>query len=293
MKPSLFVNPRNEDISFYYQQDRCSHFYDILHYHPEIQIMAVVEGTGTLFVGDTLNRFKPGDVILIGANLPHVARNDEEYYDEGSGLVAHANIAYFSEDAFGDDFFKLPEMLQIRRMLANSSRGMRFSGVAKQEVYYQIEQLGKCQGFERLMCLFEVLNRLSLCEDFEYLASVGYKIIQNDIDSQRISDVQQFVMQNYSDPIRLDEVAQIANMSPTSFCRYFKQHTRKTFSDFLSEIRIGNACTLLASSKYTVSEVSFMCGFNNISNFNRRFKRITSMTPLQYAGQFKKSVGVS
>jgi AraC-like DNA-binding protein len=290
MKPLLFRNPKTEKESFYVQEDRLPRFYDVLHYHPEIQLTVILEGSGTRFVGDNISHFEAGDVVLLGTNLPHVSRNDAMYYEENSGLMAHALSVYFKQEAFGREFFELPEATAIRELLVKSSRGLKITGKAREKVYPLIVDMKMLHGFDRLMNLLAILNIVARSNDTEYISSISYTSPQKDSDSKKINDVFDFVMSHFHEKIKLEEVAEIAFMSPTAFCRYFKLRTRKTFSQFLNEVRIGNACKLLIDGKYNVTEVSYFCGFNNISNFNRQFKTIMEMTPSEYTNRFREGV---
>ena len=144
------------------------------------------------------------------------------------------------------------------------------------------QQMLGLEGFERFIQLFSILNLLSLSKELEPLSSVGFDGPQNESDSKKINDVFTYIMNNFSEEVKLQEAASIANMSINAFCRYFKQHTRKTFSSFLNEIRIGHACRLLIEDRWNVRETAFDCGFDNISYFNRQFKNITTYTPSEY-----------
>ena len=282
MKPLLFKNPKTEKASFHTQEDKSYFFYDVLHYHPELQLTAIIKSEGTFFVGDKIDRFNEGDVFILGSNLPHVLRNDEEYYAENDELIAHGVSAYFKMESFGQTFFELPEMHAIKSFLDKTSRGMRITGETRNKVFPKIIELNNIEGFNRLISLLDILKDLSVSEDIEYLSGISYSSPQKDTDNQKINDVFEFVMKNYHQKITLEEVADIAYMSPTAFCRFFKQRTRKTFSKFINEVRVGNACKLLMTGKYNISEICYMCGFNNISNFNRQFKSITDYTPSEY-----------
>lgn len=289
MKALLFRNPKTEKESFHVQVDRLPHFYDTLHYHPEVQVTLILEGTGTLFIGDCIEQFGPGDLIVIGANLPHVMRNDQEYYEEGSGLMSHAISIYFRQEAFGDRFFELPETRHIREWIHKAARGVRLRHQLNAAVASDITRMPELENFERFRSLLSILHYLANNDSYEYLSSVSFSTPQKDTDSQKINDVFDYVMQHFAEEIRLESVAEIAHMSPTAFCRYFKQRTRKTFSRFLNEVRVGNACKLLLEGDHTISEVSFRCGYNNISNFNRQFKSIAKFTPSEYVQKFRQT----
>ncbi len=282
MKPLLFRNIIPENESFHIQHDVRNYFYDFLHYHPEAQLSLIVESTGTFFVGDKIVPFEEGDVFLLGPDLPHVFKNDKK----ASGKLykhARATSVYFREDSFGDGFFKIPETKAIKNLIESSSRGLKFSGTTKEKLADRIPQLSERSGFERLIFLFELLNLIAQSDEYEFISSLNYQHKKDDAENRRIQSVFDFIMSRYSQEIDLSEAAAVASMSVTSFCRFFKQRTRKTFTEFVNEVRIGHACKELMYSDDNINEVAYKSGFNNISNFNRKFKEITGFTPSQYA----------
>ena len=282
MKPVYFQIPKTSDETIRVQYEEQPHFYDNLHFHPEVQIMFICEGSGTQFIGDSIGSFRPGDILLLGPNLPHVFRNDKRYYEEDSGLQARNISLFFQMESFGEPFLSLPEVYPVHKLLLSSKRGIRIKGETKKKVSALAKQMLHLEGFDRFIQLFTILNLLSLSKELEPLSSVGFDGPQNDSDSKKINDVFKYIMNNFSEEVKLQEAANIANMSINAFCRYFKKHTRKTFSSFLNEVRIGHACRLLIEDKWNIRETAFECGFDNISYFNRQFKDITSYTPSEY-----------
>lgn len=284
MKPLLFRVPKTEVESFRVQEDNLLHFYDSLHFHPEYQITLIIEGTGTHFVGDQIDRFQPFDLYLLGTNLPHVFRSDAEYYNPENQLSVHSISIYFRKEVFGESLFELPEMTSIKDLLIEASRGIRIR--EKTEILDKMEQLVSKQGFERMLSFWQILNEIVKSNHREALSGITYHQPQKENDNKRINAVFEFLMQNYAQEITLEQVAEIANMTTNAFCRFFKLHTRKTFSDFLNDIRIGHACKMLTTDKFSVSEICFACGFNNLSNFNRQFRRRMAVTPTDYAKKY-------
>ncbi|GAB3527650.1 AraC family transcriptional regulator [Pontibacter brevis] len=282
MKPVYFQIPKSSDETIRVQYEEQPHFYDNLHFHPEVQVMFICEGSGTQFIGDNIGSFSSGDILLLGPNLPHVFRNDKKFYEENSGLSARNISIFFQVESLGERFLSLPEVNPIQKLLLSSKRGIRINGETKKKATALVEQMLYLEGFERLMQLFNFLHLLSLSKELELLSSVGFDGPQNDSDSKKMNDVFNYIMNNFSEEVKLQKAASIANMSTNAFCRYFKQHTRKTFSSFLNEIRIGHACRLLIEDRWNIRETAFECGFDNISYFNRQFKDITSYTPTEY-----------
>lgn len=283
MKPILFHNLIADNESFRMQEDKLSHFYDFLHYHPELQLTLILKSKGSAFIGDTICSFDEGDVFLLGPDLPHVFRNTKSIYEDHATNGIHALSVYFKTDSFGEKFFELPENLPIRDFLLKTARGLKFKGEMRNELKQSILLLNEKSGFDRLLHLLQLLSRLSGTAEFDYLSSVSFQQIHEETENKRIQQVSDFVMANYAREITLEEIASVSNMSVTSFCRFFKQRTRKTFTQFVNEVRVGHACRELIYSDSNINEIAYRCGFNNISNFNRQFKDITRFTPTQYS----------
>lgn len=289
MKPLHFKIPKTSGESVRVLDEKHPHLYDNLHFHPEIQLMIILESTGTRFIGDSVGNFSDGDVILLGSNLPHVFRNDKKYYEQDPNLQSHNISIFFDADAIGEKFFSLPEVYPIQQLLQNCRKGINVKGKTKDKVIELALQIRSMEGFERLLQVFTILKVLASSKDLETISSFGFNGLQKDIDSKKINDVFNYIMNNFSDEIRLQEAADVANMSTNAFCRYFKQHTRKTFSRFLNEVRIGHACQLLQEDKWNIRETAFECGYDNISYFNRQFKEITGFTPSAYVKKHRNS----
>jgi len=257
------------------------HFDPTLHFHPEYQIFIVLKGTGTRFIGDHVSPFKPGEVVVTGPNLPHLWRNDHEYF-ESKGLMAEGIVIYFDENFLGSEFLQKTEMHRVRQLLTRASRGLEINGQARDTVRKMMFQMIEQRDFESVLGLLELLNVLASTNEYRLLSSQGYSNNLRDTDTERMNRVHEFVMKRFREKVTLDEAASQANMSPTSFSRYFKNHANKTFSHFLTEIRIGYSCKLLQESEAAISEVCYASGFNTLSNFNRHFKSLTNYTPLEY-----------
>ncbi len=275
--------------SFVVEHNTVHHFISPWHYHPEVEIILIEQGTGTVFVGDYISKFSSGTVAIIGTNVPHVWMNDQDYYAESSEKVAESIVIKFDENFPGDTFLHLPEFQKIRKLLINASRGLIFTGWTAKSLTRSIRDITQQLEFKRLMTLFEILDLMSRTKEFFFMASEGYinnHNRNNKDDCKRIDNVYKYVMNNFSQRIELSKVAEVANMSPTAFCRYFKSRTLKTFSAFLNEIRIGNACRLLQEKQLSISEIAYQSGFNFLANFHKQFKKQIGMTPLEYQQKY-------
>jgi AraC-like DNA-binding protein len=265
MKILPFKIPKTSQESFRLQEDRDQHFYDYLHQHPEVQLTLILSSEGKVIAGDYIGAFKPGDIFLIGPNLPHVFRNDSRYYEQADISIAHSYTVFFEWQSFGEKFLSLPELKKLQEFTKLSERGLYI----KDPVRSRISQLMK-------------LNILSHSDSIEPLASSGIYNEFDEIDGKKLADVYRFTMNEYHRKIQLDEVADIANMTTNSFCRYFKKRTRKSYIDFLTEIRIGQARKLLQQNDLSISQICFEVGFNNLSNFNRKFRELCEITPTEF-----------
>jgi AraC-like DNA-binding protein len=281
MKPHLLKISHPADYSYNLFEQVCPYFATPWHYHPEIEIVLVLESTGQKYVGSSITDFYPGDLVMIGPYLPHYYRNDEPYLQNNKDLKARSIVIHFNEDFLGEKFLSLPESANIKSLLDKSKRGILFGREITENIKERLINLPKLEGMERLIAFLKILRLLSETKDLETLTTDVIQI-RNEIDSDRIKRVLEFVTENFQNDIKLDQVASLAYMSESAFSRYFKKRTRKTFSNFLSEIRIEHACKLLQNDKMSVSEISFESGFNNLSNFNRQFKAFKKTTPLAF-----------
>jgi len=283
MKSRLFRIPKTGTESFVVQVDRVEKFYDSRHYHPEMQVTLILEGTGTRFIGDSVERFRAGDIFLIGSNLPHVFRNESRYNGD-TGKVSAASVSiYFNREVFGKEFYTLPETRKITELVNGSYRGIYVSPEKAGLLADEIESIVSLNGFERVLKLLTILHVLSeLMDTSSIISSMSFASPEKESDNNKINDVFEYVMKYYNQEIRLEKVAGIANMSPTAFCRYFKSRTKNTFSEFLMKIRVGQACRLLIDEDMSIAQVCYEAGFNNLSNFNRHFKSISGCTPSEY-----------
>lgn len=252
------------------------------HFHPEIELMLVVQGEGTRFVGDSIERFEPGDLVLAGANLPHVWKSASRYYEANSGLRARARVILFREDCFGEKFFKTPEMQPIQNLLQRAARGIHFWGRTQRGVAEKILKAYSQQGTKRLLTFVDVLHDLAHSREFTVLSSPNYSPSLVAGDLQRLNKVLDYLMSEFRNPVRLEDVAAQANMSPTAFCRYFKSRTNKTVISFVNELRVGYAHKLLVETQRKVVDIGCECGFNNKANFYKQFTLLTGCSPVKY-----------
>jgi AraC-like DNA-binding protein len=250
-------------------------------------LFTVLEGTGTRFIGDSIQYFEAGDTVFLGPNLPHLWRSDKMYFENNSTLKTHGIVLYFTEDFLGSDFFEKSEMSVLNALLKNSSRGLVWSGKTKQHVIDRLLELRNIKGFKRILILLDLLHSLSQSKDYQFITNENYTNLHKLSETERMQKVYEYVSKNFKDTIKLSDIAEKVNMSEAAFCRYFKKRTNRSFVDFVNEIRIGNACKLLSQNTLNISGICFESGFNTISNFNFHFKKIVGKTPSEYARALK------
>ena len=271
MKPLYQDLPFPIDSHIHYYIEDLPHFIVPWHYHPAIEIMYITRGIGTRFVGDCIEQYEEGDVCMIGPNLPHEWRNDDAYFDKESGLRATCICLFFKREIFDPNFIRLPEMNNIRDLIERSRRGLKFTGKSKLEITRFIRSSVNDVGVRKVTNLLTLLELMATSTEYELLASVGFTTS---------------VVKNFATSIRLEEVSTLVGLTPTAFCRYFKERTKKTFVEYLNEMRIGYSKKLLLENKMKISTISGEVGFPNLSNFISQFKKVTGMSPSQFQKQF-------
>ena len=276
MKVVPFRIPKNTEEAFRVQVDDLPHLYNHLHQHPEIQLTLIKESNGTLVAGDYVGPFHSGDVFVVGGNQPHVFRNDEKFFRKRSKAIAIT--IFFDETTFGEKFWLLEEMKSLQQFLKNSSGGFRITGRKKKSLAEKLLSIVNAKGIDRLIIFLEILKLLTSRKEMHSMAT---PVIQRNIksyDGSRLNKVIEFTFKEFQRPITLKEVAGLANLTPEAFCKYFKTRTRKTYINFLNEIRVNHACRLLTEDK-SISAICYDSGFMNLSNFNRIFKKIKQASP--------------
>lgn len=288
MKPVLEHLPLDPEESFVVKAFDYSYYPTPWHFHPEYEIVLVTESTGKRFIGDSITDFKAGDLAFIGPNLPHLYRNDVDYYSkETSSLRAKSIVVHFLEQSFGRDFLSIPEMKALNYLFSKSLRGLEITGRTHETVSKKLYELCELSGLHRWLKLLEILQLLSESNELTTISKTQV-VGKNEMESERMNKVFEFVMKNFQREITITEIANEVNLAENSFSRYFSQRTRKPFITFVNEVRLSHATKLLQENKLSISEICFASGYNNLSNFNRQFKSVYKVNPLSYAQQFHK-----
>ncbi|WP_020530294.1 AraC family transcriptional regulator [Flexithrix dorotheae] len=282
MQP-LFLkkNTRSFEQSFQIRHAIVPHTYDIWHYHSELELLHILKSSGTRFIGDSIEHFSDGDLVLVGSNLPHVWKNEKVYYEDET-LNAEVILTHFQEDFVGREFFNIPEMHKIKELFTLARQGIQVYGETRGQVSEKLKALVNKEDGARVLGLIDVLHTIAISKEFRLLSSVGFGKSFHSKKNDRINKVYDFILNNFTDEITLKDAAAVANMNTTAFCRFFKTSTQKTFTKFLNDIRIGYACKLLIYENRTIAATAYETGFNNLSYFNRVFKTSLGITPQEY-----------
>lgn len=257
------------------------------HYHPEYEIIFVEKSYGIRFIGNNISKFEDGDLMFIGPNLPHVWKNDQDFYQGNKDLYVDVYVIHFGKEALNEGFFIMPEFSQIKNLLERCNQGVKIGpGKDHKKISSLVKETVLHKGIEQLILFLKTLEGFANAEQYDLLSLPDYHSSVNLMDAKRINEVMNYIMQNYSEDVKIEEAAALSGLTKASFCRYFKSKTHKTFSYFLNEVRIQNACKLLVNTDRTVSQICYDCGYNNISHFNRQFKLITGLTATEYAHKY-------
>jgi len=289
MKPKLEKIPVHLSSSIAVKREITPYMDYPWHYHPEFEIIFVEKSYGIRLMGNHIGNFTDGDLMFISPNLPHVWRNDKNFYEGNKDLFVDVYVIQFLEDALMKGFFDLPEFTHVKKLFIRGQQGVLIRGRDHRRISELIKSVYHASGIERLILFLRTLETIAKTPDFELLSSIGYANAITTTDTERINTVMSFLMENYAREINVQEIADLVSLNKSSFCRYFKSRTHKTCSQFLNEIRIAHACKLLLNSNMTISEIGYEIGYNNISHFNRQFKMITEMTAKEYAKKYFKS----
>ena len=280
------ITPLSEKDCFYMMDRDRDKFSYPLHRHEEMELNFVENCDGARrIVGDSIEVLGKYDLVLVGSGLEHTW----DQYDCQSQSI-HEITIQFPIDLLGDQFLQKNQLSSLRTMFENAKRGIAFELPAIMELYGKITRITQAQpGFYRILGLLEILYELSLQQNYHLLASKSFANVKNAPESRRVREVEEYIDKNYKEEIRLKTLSEIAGMTPAAFSRFFRMRTGKTVSDYMIDIRLGHAARLLVDSPNSVADICYMCGFNNISNFNRIFKKKKGCSPTAFRDNYHKS----
>jgi AraC-like DNA-binding protein len=249
-----------------------------LHYHEELELNFILNANGAKrVIGDHMQEIDDAELVLVGSNLPHVWLTHKCKSKEIREITIQ-----FHKDLLDEKFLRRNQLNFIRGMLEKSSRGILFSKKTIEQITPRLIALNQKQGFDSVLELISILHDLSTSRNMQFLSDSTFNNAEFSHNSRRIEKVFEYMNQNFDKPVSLSEAAKIANMTDVSFSRFFKKRTGITFIDSLMEMRLGQASRLLIDTTQSVAEIAYNCGFNNISNFNRIFKKKKNCTPKEF-----------
>lgn len=288
MKPiQTEISPLIKNPLYIEMQDEpylSSPFYPIsasFHSHPELQLTFIVEGYGKRIIGNTVSEFEPGDMVFIGSNVPHIWISDPAFYREDSLLRSRAITVYIDAKIFQQLFDALPEMHSIREMIQQASKGINIYGATRDIIAEKLKQIYAQQGFSKVEGFLQVMHLISVSAEKNCINTED--IVERIKQPQdRLMKVIKYIKENLHEQITLVQVARVANMTIQSFSRYFKQRTNETFSKYLQDMRIDQACRFLIEMDRPIADIANLCGFISHSHFCKVFKERMGKSPYQY-----------
>ena len=274
------VESRKGNTSFVAYHSVVPYFEFKWHYHPEYELTLITKGEGKRLVGDSYENFETGDLVLLGSGLPHTWTSEPG----GKGSVS-AVVVQFSP-SFIAGFLPHIEFGDISRLLESSAAGLHFPPDNATAIIKKLKRLPEKAGIERITLLLDILQQLSLLESVP-LSSGTFVSSKSRENEDRINKVCGYIQRHASENISLEKAAGLVHLSSSAFCKFFKRVTGKTFSDYVNDIRTGNACRMLTETDKNINEIAFASGFESLTYFNRVFLKKKKMTP----GVFRKSIG--
>ncbi|MDG1276552.1 MAG: AraC family transcriptional regulator [Algoriphagus sp.] len=276
-----FQIPKSQREFIRFQEDRGAHFYDKLHQHPQLQLTLILEGKGQFLSGDYVGRFQPGDIFFLGENVPHVFRSDPEYFEAGSEFIVAGNTVFFDFQALGKAIQEVEELNSLEKFREMAGSCFQVTGEVLDELREIIGGFSVFRELERFLFGIKLLTLLE-SECCELIPLNQSKPNFNERDGTRMNHVMQFLLENRFQAISLDQVAEKANLSKEAFCRFFKLRTQRTFTQYLQQLRISEAQKLLSETELSISEIAFRVGYENLSYFNRSFKKLANSSPREW-----------
>jgi len=249
------------------------------HYHPEAELTLILESSGRRFVGDHIGSFEPGDLVLLGPNVPHVWRNEPlplPRRQRARSIYVHFRSAWL------DGTREMHELRDIRGLLARASQGVSFTGPAREHAARDMERLVGMCGLRRLLAFLELLQGLAESSGAEPLASAGFAPALDRFTCERIRKIHRHVYQNFRSGIAHHDLARLAGLSPAALSKFFRRATGRTLTEFINEVRVGEAARRLLDTTANVSEIAYASGFESLAHFNTTFRRIKQVNPSRF-----------
>ncbi|RVU83728.1 AraC family transcriptional regulator [Leucothrix sargassi] len=257
------------------------------HFHEEYELHLILETSGKMFVGDYIGRFEPGNLVLTGPRLPHNWISTD--MPEG-GVKARDIAMQFTDEPLKAASQTIPELRDALPLLERAKHGIEFENITE-TAYESMKKIQESSGLERFSEFINLLSALANHSEYRLLSSVQLQSFDDDATLQQISEVVDYISENYATPFTMAEIAENFNMNESRFSRYFRRATGNTFTDFVNRLRINRSCQLLMETDQYISTICYKVGFNNVANFNRRFMEVKGMTPSEFRRQGAERFG--
>lgn len=263
------------------------------HFHIECQLNYIVKSSGHKIIGDCVENFEPGELTLLGSHIPHVWYNSQsENNTNRTGnqqAAAHSVALFFQPEKMMQHLSGFFNIHQLQQVLETARRGMKFHGTTRENLKALLLKMAHTPaGPSKLILLLEMIQVLCSTKEFTLLTGTGYVNTYNNRDNPKMDKLFKYVFDNFSADISLEQAAALAHMNKQAFCRYFKSRTQRSFIEFVNEVRITQACKLIALNEQPIANIAYACGFNSLSNFNRFFKKMKGVTPRAYKIKFDR-----
>jgi len=283
MKPFFTKATTDFDHSIIICYEERKNLYPHWHYHDEYELVFIHKGSGIRYIGDSINPFYPGDLILLGSGLPHIWINEKNGADQPENSCA-VTIIHFQRKFIHNDFFELPLLNDIKKLFIKSSNGIKFNNI--KGIESNLKKIEKANFAKKVIEVLTLLDKLSHAKDTELLSHTNYSSYQSYSQSERTTIIHNYIAQNFRSQIKLKNLAELVHMTPPAFCNYFKNKNRKPVFTYINDLRIGYSCKILIEKDLSIEQIAYMCGYNNTTFFNRKFKEKQGMTPKEYRKRY-------
>ncbi len=256
---------------------------DKIHSHKNFELNLITSGSGRRIIGNNISSYSKGDLVLLGPNISHCW----EVLELENNSAPECIVTHFYENIITSDFFNIPELEPLVRLLKDAKNGIVFTGTNAIKASRILQNVVELQGLEQYIQLLRVFNILLKTEDREYLTLPSSLPNSYQKDQDKINKVYEYVFQNIQEGVKLKEASALVFLQPGSFCRYFKKKTNQSFMDYVKSVRIGIAAKLLSETEKQITQICYECGYNNLANFNHYFKEVMHKTPSEYRNSFR------
>ena len=258
------------------------HFPNPLHYHKELELAYIISGYGMRYIGSSIEPYKKGDLVLVGEELAHIWKSDEAFYEPDTSLLTKAIVIKFHADFAGNDFMRLQEAHSLSKAVNGASGGLRIKGESRKLIRGIMYEMLEQSPIEQILSMLLIFNEISKLKSVSVLSKFDVHKYSSPKEKDRMNSIIHYTMLNFKRTISLEEISNVANLSKSAFCRYFKNTVKKNYNEFVYDIRVEYACKLLLEKDMGIMQVCYEAGFNNPSAFSQIFKRITGISPNQY-----------